>query len=489
MIWLVGAGCGSPRWLTLEALEVLSRAEAVVYDRLIHPDSLLLAPRSALFVEAGKRGGDHTMGQEEINRLLVDLGRRFDRVVRLKGGDPFVFGRGGEEAMALEAAGLPWQGVPGVTAALGGFLREGVPLTHRGASSGLCLATGQLGSSGHMAGYFEGVVGFRGSRVLYMSASNLAQNLRSMLSMGLNPETPCAVLCWGGWGRAKLERTSVRGAIEAATSNGIPSPSVILIGEAAALGLQPAEGPLKGLQVAVCRPMPEGYRTSRALEALGADAFTLPLLEERATAEKEQVAGELNKARWLVFTSPRGPRILKDLIKDLRLIRCSTAALGQGTAAAMEEAGIGVDAVPEFPSSDSLANLLRRVINPGDRVLFLRNRVGSDGPVKAVMEAGGVPSVLPLYEMTPREMPWMGLVEEHWKAHPPHGVVFGSAAMAEEWAQRFGGLPKGARAVAWGDQCGKACEGLFGSCVVMKTPDMEGLTEALKGLAAETSPR
>ncbi|EHM09250.1 uroporphyrin-III C-methyltransferase [Thermanaerovibrio velox DSM 12556] len=482
MIWLVGAGCGSPRWLTLEALQVLSGAQAVVYDRLIHPDCLLLAPKGALFIEAGKRGGDHRMEQEEINRLLVDLGRRFKTVIRLKGGDPFVFGRGGEEAAALDRAGLEWRAVPGITAALGGFLAEGIPLTHRGVSSGLCLVTGKLGDATDPQGYFEGIASFKGSRVLYMSASSLVRNLRLLTSLGLSPQTPCGILSWGGWGRGCLERTTLEGAIGMGEAGRLASPSVILLGEAAHLELKPAPLPLKGLQVAVCRPMGEGYSTARELEGLGADAFTLPLLEEETAVQEADVIAGLREANWLVFTSPRGPRVLKDLIKDLRHIRCSTVAIGPGTASAMEDTGIGVDLMPQRPNSESLGELLRGVIRPGERVLFLRNRRSSRIPVEAVAEARGLPVEIPIYEMKPRDIPWMGLIREHWEDHPPQAVVFGSAALAEEWSRRLGGLPGRAKAVAWGDECAKACMDLFGGAVAMKTPDSKGLVDALKSL-------
>lgn len=479
MIWLVGAGCGSPRWLTLEATKILGQADAVVYDRLIHPDALLLAPRSALFLQAGKRGGDHTMGQDEINCLLVQLGKAHHTVVRLKGGDPFTFGRGGEEAMSLRENGLAWRAIPGITAAMGGFLAEGVPLTHRGISSGLCLATGQLGSASDPQGYMEGLAGFRGSRVLYMSASNLEENLKKLSSLGLSSNTPCAILTWGGWGRSSMDRTTLGGAMERARSKVVKSPSVILLGEAALLDLSPQKGPLTGVQVAVCRPMPEGYDTSRFLEDLGADAFTIPLLEERVCALADQVSHLIRRCRWLVFTSPRGPRALKRLIKDLRGINCSTVALGAGTARAMEEIGIGVDLVPPGWDSRSLAKLLEERIGPGDEVLFLRNRRGSDLPVQAVKAAGGVPVVVPLYEMIRRDLPWWDLIKEHWEEYPPNFVAFGSSAMAEEWAQQVGGLPEGAMAVAWGDECHRTCARLFGGAIRMGRPDLHGLKEAL----------
>ena len=140
-VHLVGAGCAGPRWITLEGMELLRRADAVVYDSLIHPDLLQLAPRTCEFHAAGKRKGRASMKQPEINALLTELGKTKGTVVRLKGGDPFVFGRGGEEALALEKAGIPWTCTPGITAAIGGLGRAGIPPTHRGLADSLTLAT------------------------------------------------------------------------------------------------------------------------------------------------------------------------------------------------------------------------------------------------------------------------------------------------------------------------------------------------------------
>ena len=493
-VFLVGAGCGSPRWLCGEARRVLEEADQVVYDRLIHPDALLLAPRGCALYPVGKREGDHLRTQEETNRLLVELGRRGGRVVRLKGGDPFVFGRGGEEAQACEAAGVPWRAVPGITAAFGGFLAEGIPLTHRGLAASVTLATGHRGP-GDEGTYWEELARTSGSLVLYMGASAFGDIADRLAALGKDPKTPAASVTWGGWGRARVIRDTLTGLGSRARRGDLPSPSVILLGEAARLDLHPLRGPLRGLQVAVCRPMPEAYRTARFLEDRGADAVSLPLLdlEPLEPRDRDASARALEEADWTVLTSPRGPGALKDLLRDLRRLRGRLAALGPGTAGACETLGLVPDLVADPPDSEGLASALARTLRSGDRVTFLRNERASSLPVEAARRAGASVTCLSAYRMVPRELPWMDLIREHGDAAPPHAAVFGSAATAEAWRAALGDLPPGTVPVAWGRVCAAACEDLFRRPVrTLPSPDLEGLEATLeelaKGLHEEGSP-
>lgn len=486
-VFLVGAGCGSPRWLTQEARELLERADHLVYDRLTHPDALLLAPRSCRFHPVGKREGDHLQPQEATNALLVRLGREGGTVVRLKGGDPFVFGRGGEEARACEAAGVPWRGVPGITAAFGGFLGEGISLTHRGLAASVTLATGHRGQ-GDEETYWEELACTSGSLVLYMGASAFGDIADRLVRLGRSPHTPAAAVTWGGWGRSRVLRGTLASLGERARRGDVPSPSVILLGEAAREALHPFRGPLRGLQVAVCRPMPEAARTARFLEGRGADAFSLPLLdlEPLEFREREEAVRALEEADWTVLTSPRGPGALRRLLQDLRRLRGRLAALGPGTAGACEALGLVPDLVADPPDSEGLASALGRTLRPGDRVAFLRNERASSLPVEAARKAGASVTCLSAYRMVPREIPWMDLIREHWDAAPPHAAAFGSAATAEAWKAALGDLPPGTVPVAWGRVCAAACEDLFRRPVrTLPSPDLEGLAATLEELAMD----
>ena len=265
-VWLVGAGCGSPGLLTLAALECLSRADHIVYDRLIHPDLLQLAPEGCRFHLAGKRESRHTLPQGEINELLVRLGREGGSGVRLKGGDPFVFGRGGEEAKFLEHHGVPWRAIPGITSAIGGALGSGLPISQRESSSSIVLATGHMSAGAEDEGdYWREMASSSGTVALYMGTSNFAAVADELVSSGKSPRTPVSVVKWGGWNKS----SRIDGTLEEMASmekrEGQPSPAVIYIGDAAGIKLSPAKGILDGMQVVLCRPYPECWDMCREL--------------------------------------------------------------------------------------------------------------------------------------------------------------------------------------------------------------------------------
>lgn len=502
-VHLVGAGCGTPSWLTLRGAELLRTAEAVVYDRLIHPDLLQLCPKGCEYHPVGKRESDHTLPQKEINALLVELGKRLASVVRLKGGDPFVFGRGGEEALALEEAGLSWDAVPGITAALGGCAAAGLPPTHRGLSGAVTLATGRLGDGGAETtpdngtnsgdprrNFLRELGAVPGTLCLYMSASSFAEAAPFLEAGGVTPDTPGACVTWGGWGRATLRSGTFGELIEASRRNALRSPSVLVLGRTAGVALHPLRGPLAGLQVAVCRPAPESWNTARRLEQLGADAYSVPLLEleERPL---QGAADLLARADWIVCTSPRGAAQIKRCASDLRRLRGRLAAIGEGTARALALEGLPPDVTAEEPTSEGLARLLRSLIRPGERVAFVRNERASSLPEEAVRQAGGVPFELAAYRMIPKPLPGEELYRELWRQAPLHAVVFGSAALAEAWWDRFGGLPPGAVPVAWGETCARRIRELLETqreggrdVAVLESPDLPGLERVLRRLNA-----
>lgn len=471
---LVGAGCGGPLWLTIEAKLFLERADHVVYDSLIHPDLLQLAPQECAFHFVGKRGARPGPGQAAINDLLVRLGRAGDEVVRLKGGDPFVFGRGGEEAIALGDAGIPWTYTPGITAALGGLGRAGIPPTHRGVADSVTLATGRKGGAGGADPDLWrplGAVG--GTKAVYMGASSWLQVASLLRGGGMPDDAPCAAVTWGGWGRA-----SRRDFLLGEDPGVLRSPSVIAAGGTAGMRLDGERGVLAGVQVAVVRPSPESWTTARTLEEHGADAYSMPLLrleEIRRDGESETLAS----ADWIVLTSPRGAPLLPRAT-DLRRIRAKIAVIGDGTRDALLRTGIRADEVANPATSEALASLLSRVVNRGERVVFFRNEAGSPLPCDAARERGADVADLNAYRMIPSLPPGAESLRELWADRPPDAVVFGSAALANAWATLGLDFPEGAVPVAWGETCGCAVERLFGrKACVMDAPSTDGLLRTL----------
>ncbi|MDR1943814.1 MAG: uroporphyrinogen-III C-methyltransferase [Synergistaceae bacterium] len=486
-VTLVGAGCGSPRLLTAAAAGCISKADHVVYDRLIHPDILQLAPRSCAFHQAGKKESRHTLPQDEINGLLIKLGRQGGNVVRLKGGDPFVFGRGGEEAIALEAAGVEWSAIPGVTSALGGALCSGLPLTHRDVSPRLSLSAAHRRHdlTDNDDALVRRLAEDEGTVALYMGASAFADLSDRLLEMGRRPDTPVALIVWGGWGRARRIDGDLAGMSVMSRRVGLPSPAVIYVGGTAGMKLSPKKGPLAGMQLAICRPYPECWETGRALEEFGADCYGLPLLALDPLPHKDakEVSDALRAADWLVLSSPRGAAELKRAVRDLRGIRGRVAAIGEGTASALRAIGVEPDLVAGG-TSENLADSLRKAVRPGELVIFARNERASNAAFAAAREAGALVRSLSTYRMTPREVPGLDVMREQWESCGLDAVVFGSAALAEEYSRVIGMPPDSARLIAWGAACADAAGKIFGRKIAkLSTPDISGLVETLSHLS------
>ena len=480
-VLLVGAGCGLPGLLTLSAAECISRADHVVYDRLIHPDILQLAPPGCGFHLAGKSEKNHMMRQDEINELLVSLGNKDETVVRLKGGDPFVFGRGGEEAEFLESRGVPWSAIPGVTSAMGGAVTSGLPVTHRDLSSSVLLVTGHRRAdiNADDNGYWRMAANAEGTAAIYMGAANFADVADRLASCGKSPDTPVSVVRWGGWNRASRADGTLEEIAAMARRGDLRGPSVIYIGPAAGIKLSAEDTPLRGMQVVMCRPYPECWNTGRALEALGADCYGLPLLKFEAMDVGDPGKNTITSADWLVLTSPRGASRITSLI-DIRRIHGKVAAIGEGTSSALKSLGIVPDLVAEGDSR-SLADLLSAAVSPGESVTFARNLKGSDIPLEAVRAKGASASVIPTYRMIPRAVPGIEVMCEQWDMCGVDAVVFGSSAMAEAYASALGKPPDGTALVAWGSECGEAIRRIWGrEAEIMPSPNMDGLVSSLK---------
>jgi uroporphyrinogen III methyltransferase/synthase len=448
---------------------------------LIHPDLLQLAPEYCRFHLVGKRESRHTLRQEEINELLVRLGREGGVVVRLKGGDPFVFGRGGEEAEFLEKHGVPWRAIPGVTSAIGGALGAGIPITQRENSSSVLLATGHRRHGAEDgAAYWREIASSTGTSALYMGTSNFVSVADKLVSCGKSPQTPVSVVKWGGWNRIERTDGTLEEIAAAARSGGLPAPSIVFIGGAAGIKLSPEKGTLSGLQVVLCRPYPECWNTGRALERMSADSYGLPLLSLEPISPDDSEVRALESADWLVISSPRGAVRLREIVGDLRRIRGKVISIGTSTSASLRKNGI----IPDLEAdghSRSLARMLEDTVSRGDSVVFARNERGSDIAAAAATRKGAAVRIVPTYRMTPREVPGAEVMREHWDACGVDAVVFGSSAMAEAYFDAFGNPPGSSALIAWGDECGASVRKIFArDCLVMKTPDMTGLISALE---------
>jgi len=352
-VYLVGAGPGDPGLLTRRGAALLSEADVVLYDRLVHHSVLALAPVSAELINVGKRPDGSRPGaalQEEINRLLVEHGQRSHTVVRLKGGDPFLFGRGGEEVEALTGAGVPWEIVPGVSSAFGVPAAAGIPVTHRGLSSSVTVVTGRVDGPG--GGVDWGALAkVEGTLVILMGMKNRADIAAALLRGGKPASTATAVIERGTTTDQVVVRTTL-GRLGEVT---LGSPSVIVVGPVAALGdggsPPPGPTPLSGRTVVVTRSGPRSRGLFDALHRAGAETVEVPLTEQVGPrdggAALRAAAKELDHYRWAVFTSVNAVERLMEELRDARSLgSTSVAAVGPATAAALRTAGVEPDLVP-----------------------------------------------------------------------------------------------------------------------------------------------
>jgi uroporphyrinogen III methyltransferase/synthase len=372
-VYLVGAGPGDPGLLTRRGAALLSEADVVLYDRLVHHSVLALAPESAERIDVGKRPDgvrSGRAGQDEINQLLIDYGRAGGTVVRLKGGDPFVFGRGGEEAEILTRAGVPWEVVPGVSSAFGVPAAVGIPVTHRGLSSSVTVVTGRVDDPSGAANW-EALAAVDGTLVILMGMMDRAEIAEALQRGGKPGSTPTAVIERG----TTPDQAVVRTTLDRLAEVTLGSPAVIVVGPVAALGTGP--GPLHGRTVIVARSEGRAHGLVAALHAAGAETLTVPLTEQvgpldgggalRAAAR----AVEAGEFRWVIFTSVNAVARFMAELRDARALGTTlVAAVGPATADALRNAGVEPDLVPADHRAAGLVSAFPDV-EPGSANLVL----------------------------------------------------------------------------------------------------------------------
>ncbi|HZP30370.1 MAG TPA: uroporphyrinogen-III C-methyltransferase [Acidimicrobiia bacterium] len=401
-VHLVGAGPGDPGLLTVRGAELLRAADVVVYDRLASPALLELAPASAELISVGKAPDRVEATQDEINRLLVARGATGKLVVRLKGGDPFVFGRGGEEAEALAAAGVPFEVVPGITSAIAAPAYAGIPVTHRGVSTHFTVVTGHEDPSKARTDVdWATLAGAGGTLVILMGAGRIADIAAALIAGGRSPATPVAAVRNG----TRPDQRTTRATLATIADAGVRAPSAIVVGEVAALDLAWFESrPLFGRTVVVTRAREQASGLRARLEQLGADVLELPSI----SIEPLDVAlPDLAGFGWVVFTSANGvaaffDRGLAAAGLDARaLAPVRVAAIGPATATALEAHGVRADLVPERFVAESLLEAFPMPAAAGERVLLARAEQARDVLPDGLRARGYEVDVLAVYRTRP----------------------------------------------------------------------------------------
>jgi len=401
---LVGAGPGDPGLLTRRGEELLRRADVVVYDRLASRVLLDLAPPGAELIDAGKSPAGVALTQEQINEVLVDRGRAGRAVVRLKGGDPFVFGRGGEEAEACRAAGIPFEVVPGITSAIAAPAYAGIPVTHRGVSTSVTVVTGHEDPTKPGTDTdWSALARADGTLVVLMGAGNVREIARLLIDGGRAPATPVAAVRWG----TRPEQHTVRGTLATIADLGVEAPSAIVIGDVAALDLGWFEQrPLFGRRIVVTRAREQASALRTRLEGLGAEVIELPSI---AIEPLDFELPPLDEYACLVFTSANGveaffERGLAPAGLDARaLAGTRVAAIGPGTSDALARRGIRVDLLPERFVAESLLAAFPEPGQEGERVLIARAESARDVLPQGLTARGYSVAVLAVYRTVPVE--------------------------------------------------------------------------------------
>jgi len=407
-VYLVGAGPGDPGLLTVRAVELIATADVVLYDRLIPVEAIKHARADAELVYVGKQGGGPQMPQVEIDRLLVEHGRSGRRVVRLKGGDPFVFGRGGEEALALREAGIDFEIVPGITAGVAAPAYAGIPVTHRELASGVAFVTGHEdpGKPGSSLDW-GALARFPGTLVFYMGVRALPRIAERLQAEGRPADEPVAVIERGTLPGQRTVLATLADVAARAEEERIRAPAVTVVGPVAALREDLAwleRRPLHGRTVAVTRARAQASPLAARLRELGATVIEAPAIRTVALSAD---LPDLSGYDGLVATSPNGvhelfARLL-DSGRDARsLAGLHVAAMGPGTARAFGEHGIAPDTVPERSVAEGLVEALADV--PLERVLVARAREGRDVLIDALRDRGVHVDVLALYETLPEPL-------------------------------------------------------------------------------------
>jgi uroporphyrinogen III methyltransferase/synthase len=401
-VYLVGAGPGDPGLMTVRALDLLARADVVVYDRLIPAGALNGVRADARLIYAGKEGGGPSMPQAEIERLLVEHGAAGRMVVRLKGGDPFVFGRGGEEAEALTAAGIPFELVSGVTAGVAAPAYAGIPVTHRDAASAVAFVTGHEDPEKEESALdWDALARFPGTLVVYMGVRQLSSIAERLQAAGRAGGEPAAVIERGTLPGQRVVAGTLADIAVRAAEESVRAPAIALFGPVAALRkrLEWLERrPLAGVTVAVTRARAQASGLASRLRELGAAVVEAPAI---TIAPLDGPAPDVEDYDLVCVTSPNGVRLLFERLaaagRDARaLAGARVAAIGPGTAAALREHGIRADIVPDRFVAEGLVEALAAI--PVRRALVARAAEARDVLPDALRERGAEVDVVALYE-------------------------------------------------------------------------------------------
>ncbi len=497
-VWLLGAGPGDPGLFTLKGKEVLEQADVVVYDALVGQGVLQLVPEHAELIYAGKRAGNHALRQEETNRVLLEQALQGKRVVRLKGGDPFVFGRGGEELELLVENGVLFEVVPGVTSAFAVPAYNGIPVTHRDFCSSVHIITGHRRGDRSYDIDFSALSRTGGTLIFLMGIAALPDICRGLLAVGMDADTPAAVV-ERGTTAAQRRISATLGTLEAVCAAAEPqTPAIIVVGKVCALAESFAwfdKQPLAGVKVLLTRPKELVSGMAALLRQKGAEVLELPAIHTEPVQERERLRECIDKLiagvyDWLVFTSPSGVRIfLSQLLEqgDIRALGpVKIAAIGQGTKKALREHGLRADFLPSRYDGETLGAELAEVCKPGEHLLIPRAAIGN----RVLIEKLAAGPDLEITDLATYDTKYVAsrLIDQREliESREVDFTVFTSASTVKGFVESAPGVDfRLVRAVCIGAQTQAAAAAFGMQTWVAEQATLEALAEKLEEAAAE----
>ena len=414
-VYLIGAGPGDPGLLTCKGRQALSEADVVVYDYLASDELLALARPDAEFIYVGKIAGNHAMKQGDINRLLIAKAKEGKVVARLKGGDPYIFGRGGEEAEELVDAGVPFEEVPGISSSIAGPAYAGIPLTHRAWSSSVTIITGHEDPTKPGSVHnWDALARSASTLVFLMGMKNLPDIAAKLIASGMDKDTPAALVHWGTTSRQRSLASTLADLPDSAVREGFTNPSIIVVGDVVRLKDKLdwfEKKPLFGRTVVVTRAREQASESAALFARKGAHVIQFPTITIsplRDYGELDEAVANLSRYGWLVFTSVNGVRFFRERLHALKLDAralhgVKVAAIGPATAKAVEAMGVYADLVPSSYVAEGVAEAMLKLGMKGQRVLLPRAREAREVLPEALRAAGAEVDVITAYENVPSE--------------------------------------------------------------------------------------
>ena len=462
-VYLVGAGCGDSELITWKGLNLLRKCDVVLYDDLVASKLLEETRQNCELIFVGKRYGKHSLPQNETNDLLIEKAKEGKTVVRLKGGDPFVFGRGGEEVLALQAENIPYEVVSGVTSSIAVPAAAGIPVTHRKVARSFHVITGHTAAGGEttLTENLDVLAKLEGTLVFLMGLHHLEEICDGLMQGGKSPQIPAAVISKGTTPEQKIIRANLGELAAKVREAKLEAPAVIVIGETAELdftGTIPR--PLYGVKIGVTGTKSITRKLRDKLEELGAavtemDYSAIVPYRENPCLEKE--LQEISAYPWAVFTSPNGVEIFFDYLKKLKfdvrkLAHLQFAVIGTGTAAALEKRGIYASFLPEKYDVESLAKGLCDTVKKEEKILILRAEQGSEILTEVLDKAGMTYTDVKIYDIYVNEDKRRFANE---KAKEMDFITFASGSGVRGFMENGGSIPAGTKAVCIGSSTAK----------------------------------